>query len=34
MYDLLIKNATLMDPARGLNERKDLAIERGRIAAL
>ena len=34
MYDLLIKNADLLDPAQGLNERKDLAIERGRIAAM
>lgn len=31
MYDLVIRNGTLVDPAQGLHEKKDLAVERGSI---
>ena len=31
MYDLLIKDGILVDPAQGLHEKKDLAVEKGRI---
>ena len=34
MYDLVIRNATVIDPAHGLSARRDLAVERGRIAAV
>jgi len=34
MYDLLIKNGTLVDPGHGIHGRQDLAVETGRIAAV
>ncbi|HSB79257.1 MAG TPA: amidohydrolase/deacetylase family metallohydrolase [Candidatus Methylomirabilis sp.] len=34
MYDLLIKGGSVIDPAKGLQEIKDLAIERGRIVSV
>ena len=33
-YDLLLKGGTVVDPAQGLNARRDVAISEGRIAAL
>ena len=33
MYALLIRGGTLVDPAQGLHEPKDPAVERGRIYA-
>lgn len=34
MYDLLIKGGTVIDPANGLQEIKDLAIDRGKIVSV
>ena len=34
MYDLILKNGTLLDPAAGLHGEKDLAVTGGRIAAV
>ena len=34
MYDLLIRNATLIDPAQGTHARKDVAFAEGRVAAV
>jgi dihydroorotase len=34
MYDLLIRNGTLVDPASGINEPWDIAITGGRVAAV
>ena len=33
-FDLLLKGGTVVDPAQGLNARRDVAIANGRIAAL
>ncbi|MGH2459265.1 MAG: amidohydrolase/deacetylase family metallohydrolase, partial [Chloroflexota bacterium] len=33
-YDLLLKGGTVVDPARGLNAARDVAIQGGRIAAV
>ena len=33
-YDLLIKGGTLVDPSQGLNERKDVALAGGKVAAV
>ena len=34
MYDLIIRNGTLIDPAQGINTQKDLALTGGRVAAV
>ena len=34
MYDLIIRNGTLVDPAQGINTQKDIALTGGRIAAV
>jgi dihydroorotase len=34
MYDLLIRNATLIDPAQRLHARRDVAFANGRVAAV
>lgn len=34
MYDLVIRNGVVVDPAQGLSERRDVAIESGRVAAV
>jgi dihydroorotase len=34
MYDVVIRNGTLIDPAQGLSEKRDLAIEHGRIVSV
>ena len=34
MYDLLLKNGTLIDPAAAIHEKKDVAITGGRVAAV
>ena len=34
MYDLIIRNGTLIDPAQGINTQKDIAINGGRVAAI
>jgi len=34
MYDLLIKGGELIDPAQGIHEKRDIAISKGKIAAL
>jgi dihydroorotase len=34
MYDLVIHNATLVDPAQNLNARRDVAFASGRVAAV
>lgn len=34
IYDLLLRNGTVIDPATGRNERADVAILRGRVAAI
>ena len=31
MYDLVIAGGTLVDPAQGVQERKDVAVDKGRI---
>ena len=31
MYDLVVKGGRLMDPAQGINEKKDVAISRGKV---
>ena len=34
MYDLLIRNATLIDPAQSIHARKDVAFAAGRVIAV
>jgi len=34
MYDLVIRNGVVVDPARGLAERRDVAIQTGRIVSV
>lgn len=34
MYDLIIRNGTLIDPAQGINTQKDIALIGGRVAAV
>jgi dihydroorotase len=34
MYDLIIRNGTLVDPAQGVNTQKDIALTGGRVAAV
>lgn len=34
MYDLIIRNGTLIDPAQGINTQKDIALTGGRVAAV
>lgn len=34
MYDLVIRNGVVVDPAQGLSERRDVAIQTGRIASV
>jgi dihydroorotase len=34
MYDLVIVGGTLIDPAQGLHEKKDIAVESGRIVSV
>lgn len=34
MYDLIIRNGTLIDPAQGINTQKDIALTGGRVAAI
>lgn len=34
MYDLLIAGGTVIDPAQGLHERRDVAVQDGKIAAV
>jgi dihydroorotase len=34
MYDLLLKNGEVIDPAQGIHGRRDVAIKEGRIAAV
>jgi predicted amidohydrolase len=34
MYDLLIRNATLIDPAQGLRDARDVAFSAGRVAVV
>ena len=34
MYDLLIRNGHLIDPAAGINDPRDIAIHGGRVAAV
>lgn len=34
MYDLIIRNGTLVDPAQGINTQKDIALTSGRVAAI
>jgi dihydroorotase len=34
MYDLVIRNGVVVDPAQGLSERRDVAIQSGRIATV
>ena len=34
MYDILIKGGTVIDPAQGLHEIRDIAIENGKIAQI
>ncbi len=34
MYDLIIRNGTLVDPAQGINTQKDIALTGGRVAAV
>lgn len=34
MYDLVLRNGTVIDPARGLHGRREVAVAGGRIAAL
>ena len=31
-YDLAIKNGTLIDPAQGIHEQKDIAFSEGRVS--
>ena len=33
-YDLVIKNGTVVDPAQGMHEKKDIAVAGGKIAAI
>lgn len=34
MYDLIIRNGTLVDPGQGINTQKDIALTGGRVAAV
>lgn len=34
MYDLLLRNGTLLDPAAGINAPRDIAVRGGRVAAV
>jgi len=34
VYDLIIRNGTLVDPAQGINTQKDIALTGGRVAAV
>lgn len=34
MYDLIIRNGTLVDPAQGINTQKDIALTGGRVSAV
>ncbi len=34
MYDLVIENGVLIDPSQGLHEKKDIAIEDGKVAVI
>lgn len=34
MYDLLVKGGLLIDPAQGISEQRDIAVEAGRVAAV
>ena len=34
LYDLIIRNGTLVDPAQGINTQKDIALTGGRVAAV
>lgn len=34
MYDLIIRNGTLIDPAQGINTQKEIALTGGRVAAI
>ena len=34
MYNLIIRNGTLIDPAQGINTQKDIALTGGRVAAV
>lgn len=34
MYDVVVKNGLLIDPAQGIHERKDVAILEGKVAAV
>jgi dihydroorotase len=34
MYDVLLRGGTVVDPSQGLNARRDVAVEAGRIAAV
>jgi predicted amidohydrolase len=34
MFDLLIRNATLIDPAQSIHARQDVAFAGGRVAAV
>lgn len=34
IYDLVVKGARILDPAQGLDARMDLAVSRGRVAAI
>lgn len=33
-YDLIVRGGTLLDPAQGINARRDIAIHHGRVAAV
>ena len=33
-YDLLLKGGTLLDPAQGIHDRRDLAFQDGKVAAV
>ena len=32
MYDLLIKNGTVIDPSQGLHDKRDVAFSDGKVA--
>ena len=34
MFDLLLKNAHVVDPLNGINDIRDVAVENGKIAAV
>ena len=33
-YDLILRNGTVLDPAQGLHDRRDVAVTDGRVAAI